>query len=189
MEFFGALTHRGDKMRNICRILGPIRNLESALNRETAAQPLAELTQHDGRAEPTCSSRWKKSGVRSNSECGVARFDAAGPARLSSSVSQAWWMGPPPIHSPQTCTGRCRMTRASRRSPSWGAACGFRVRAGPKREPAERDTGRLPSRSLQQSSCKGGLGIPATHAVTSSPHIEHLIQTLTRRLQSSTGLI
>ena len=114
----------------------------------------------------------------------MAKLGADGPARRSSLVSRAWWTGPPPIHSPQTATGRDRMTRSSRRSPSRGAACGFWIRAWGQREPADQGTGRLNSPARRLGSLKGGLDIPATHAGFRSLRIEHPSRTLTRRVCS-----
>jgi hypothetical protein len=128
-------------------------------------------------------------GVTSNSVCGVAKLGADGPARRSSSVSRAWWTGPPPIHSPQTATGHDGMTRSSRRSPSRGAACGFWIRAWGQREPALQGTGRLNSPARSPGLLKGGLDIPATHAGFNSLRIEHPFRTLTRRVWSRAGRI
>jgi hypothetical protein len=44
-------------------------------------------------------------GVVPDPRCGVAKFAADGPGRLSSSVSRACWTGPPPSRSPRATTG------------------------------------------------------------------------------------
>ena len=136
-----------------------------------------------------CSARCKVRGVRSDSGCGVTKLGADGPARRSSSVSRAWWTGPPPIHSPRTAAGHDRMTRPSRRSSSRGAACGFWIRAWGQREPALQGTGRLNSPARSPGLLKGGLDIPATHAECGSLRREHPLRTLTRRAWSRAGRI
>jgi hypothetical protein len=83
----------------------------------------------DRRIRPRRSARWQMRGVMPASSCGMAKLAADGPARLSSSVSRAWWTGPPPIRLPRAATGHDRLARSSRRSPSGGAACGFWTRA------------------------------------------------------------
>jgi hypothetical protein len=109
----------------------------------------------------------------SNSRCGGAELDADSPARHSSLVSQAWWTGPPPIRSPRTTTGRDRVTRSSRRSPSCGAACGFWIRAWGQREPAVEGTGRSNGPARPPDSFKGGLDISSIHGQFSSLYREH----------------
>ena len=56
-------------------------------------------------------------GVVPDPRCGVAKFAADGPGRLSTSVSRACWTGPPPSRSPRAATGHDRLARSSRRSP------------------------------------------------------------------------
>ena len=119
----------------------------------------------------------------------MAKRGVDGPARRSSSVSRAWWTGPPPIHSPRAAAGHDRMTRPSRRSSSREAACGFWTRAWGQREPTLEGTGRLNSPARWLGSFKGGLDIPATHARCSSLRSEHPIRTLTRRVWSRAGRI
>jgi len=128
-------------------------------------------------------------GVRSNSVCGVVKLGADGPARRSSSVSRAYWLGPPPIprRGPPRATNR--MTRSSRRSPSRGAACGFWIRAWGQREPALQGTGRLSSPAPVARLHKGGLDITTTNAHLNSCCIEHPIRTLTRCAWSSAGRV
>jgi hypothetical protein len=83
----------------------------------------------DRRVRPHRSARCKMRGVVPDPRCGVAKFAADGPGRLSTSVSRACWTGPPPSRSPRAATGHDRLARSSRRSPSGGAACGFWIRA------------------------------------------------------------
>ena len=131
------------------------------------------------REQPRRSARCEMRGVRSDSGCGVAKHGADGPARRSSSVSRAWWTGPPPIRSPQTATGHDRMTRPSRRSSSRGAACGSGSGPGATRA-AVQGTGRLNRPARLQGWLKGGLDIPATYAQCRSLQREHPLRTLTR---------
>ena len=120
----------------------------------------------------------------------MAKLDADGPARRSSSVSPAWWTGPPPIHSPRTATGHDRMTRPSRRSPPQEAACGFWIRAWSQREPALRGTGRLNSPAPLPELAQGWAGHSLSpHAECSSLRIEHPLRTLSRCAWSLTGRV
>ena len=98
-------------------------------------------------------------------------------------------MGPPPIHSQQTTTGRYRMTRPSRRSSSQGAACGVWIRAWGQREPAVQGTGRLNRSAPWLGWLKGGLDIPAMYAECRSLQREHPLRTLTRFAWSRTGRV
>jgi hypothetical protein len=98
-------------------------------------------------------------------------------------------MGPPPIHSPQTTTGRYRMTRPSRRSSSQGAACGVWIRAWGQREPADQGTGRLNRSAPWLGWLKGGLDIPAIYAECRSLPREHPLRTLTCSAWSRAGRI
>jgi DNA-directed RNA polymerase specialized sigma24 family protein len=83
----------------------------------------------DRRVRPHRSPRCKMRGVVPDPRCGVAKFAADGPGRLSTSVSRACWTGPPPDRSPRAATSHDRLARSSRRSPLGGAACGFWIRA------------------------------------------------------------
>ena len=116
----------------------------------------------------------KVRGVKSNARCGVTRRGADGPARRSSSVSRAWWTGPPPIRSPRATAGRDRMARSPRRIPAHRDACGSWTRAWGQREPAHERTGRLKkSPARWPGSLKGGLDFPSTHARCCSLRMEH----------------
>jgi hypothetical protein len=101
----------------------------------------------------------------------VAKLGADGPARRSSLLSLAWRMGPPPIPRRRPPRATNRMTRPPRRSPPQEAARGFWIRAWGQREPTLQGTGRSHSSALWQSSRKGGLDIPASHAKCSSLRI------------------
>jgi hypothetical protein len=98
-------------------------------------------------------------------------------------------MGPPPIHSQQTTTGRYRMTRPSRRSSSQETACGVWIRAWGQREPAVQRTGRLNRSAPWLGWLKGGLDIPAMYAECRSLQREHSLRTLTRSAWSRAGQI
>ena len=123
-----------------------------------------DRVRRDRRIRRRRSARCEKRGVRSNQGCGVAKLGADGPARRSSSVSRAWWTGPPPIRSPRATTGHDRMTRPPRRSPPQEAARGFWIRAWGQREPALRGTGRSNDPARWPGLLEGGLDIPSTHA-------------------------
>src|SRR5262245_50314332 len=64
-------------------------------------------------ADPTASL------IGCRAEIMTAELDAAGPARRSSLVRQAWRTGPPPVHSPRAAAEPDWMTRPSRRILSW----------------------------------------------------------------------
>jgi hypothetical protein len=98
-------------------------------------------------------------------------------------------MGPPPIHSQQTTTGRYRMTRPSRRSSSQETACGVWIRAWGQREPAVQGTGRLNRSAPGLGWLKGGLDIPAPCADCGSLQREHPLRSWTRRAWSRSGRI
>ena len=141
------------------------------------------------RIQRSCSARGEVRGVSCKPRWGATKHGADGPARRSSSVGQAWRMGPPPIPSPQTATGHNRMTRPSRRSPSRGAARGSWTRAWGQREPADQGTGRWRSPARWRGWLKGGLDIPSTHAGRHSLRGGHPIRTGTRRGESRAGRI
>ena len=98
-------------------------------------------------------------------------------------------MGPPPIHSQQTTTGRYRITRPSRRSSSRETACGVWIRAWGQREPAVQGIGRLNRSAPWLGWLKGGLDIPAMYAECRSLQREHPLRSLTRRAGSRAGRI
>ena len=112
------------------------------------------------RVQQRLSARFKKRGVRSSQEYGVAELGADVPARRSSSLSPAWWIGPPPIprRGPPRATNR--MTRPLRRSPPQEAARGFWIRAWGQREPANRRTGRSSDPARRPDPLEGGLDVP-----------------------------
>ena len=125
------------------------------------------------------SARHEKRGVRSSQEYDVAELGTDGPARRSSSLSPAWWTGPPPIprRGPPRTTNR--MTRPPRRSPPQEAACGFWIRAWGQREPALQGTGRSNDPAQRPGHSRVGWTFPVPHAKTNSPRTEHPIRTLT----------
>ena len=98
-------------------------------------------------------------------------------------------MGPPPIHLPQTTTGRYRMTRPTRRSSSRETACGVWIRAWGQREPAVQGTGRLNRSAPWLGWLKGGLDIPAPCADCGSFPREHPLKSWTRHAWSRAGRI
>jgi hypothetical protein len=63
----------------------------------------------DRRVRPHRSARCKMRGVVPDPRCGVAKFAADGPGRLSTSVSRACWTGPPPGQR----TGVARLRRCN----------------------------------------------------------------------------
>jgi hypothetical protein len=127
--------------------------------------------------------------VRTDSGCGVTEYDRDGPGRRSSSVSRGVVDGTTVDSSPQTAAGHHRMTRPSRRSSSWEAACGFWIRAWGQREPALQGTDRLGRSAQGLGWLKGGLDFPATYAECGSLPREHLLWTLTRRAWSRAGRV
>ena len=106
------------------------------------------------------SARFKKRGIRSNQEQGVAKLESDGPARCSCLVSSAWWPGPPPIPRCRPPRATNRVTRPPRRSPPQEAARGFWIRAWGQRETALRGTGRSNDPAPWPGFLEGGLDDP-----------------------------
>jgi hypothetical protein len=145
--------------------MGPIIEVESVSINKTAALLVAGPSSTVRRVHRRRSARSDRRGVAPGSSCDVPELGADGLARRSCFVSQAWWTGPPPIHSPRATASHRGMTRPARRSAPRGTACGFWIRARGFREPAfsrKRPLAQPPV--LSRESRKGGLDVPATHA-------------------------
>ncbi len=159
--------------------MGPIIEMASVSINKTAARCVAALGMPWSARAPTSLGTLRK--TRSHIEPGIWRGQAwhgrAGQA--FELVESGVGTGPPPIprRGPPRATNR--MTRPPRRSPPQEAARGFWIRAWSHasllfKEPAARMT-----QHDGWASSRVGWTIPATHAETNSPRIEHPIQTLT----------
>ena len=111
-----------------------------------------------------------------------------GPARRSSSVNRAWWMGPPPTRSPRATAGRDRMTGSPRRSSSQGTACGSRTRALGTRA-YSRTNRPLEKKARHDGRARSRVGWTSLPLTPEAAHrsVEHPLRTLSRRVWSRTG--
>ncbi len=119
-----------------------------------------DRVRRDRRVRPHRSVRGKMRGMVPDPRCGVAKFAADGPGRLSTSVSRACWTGPPPSRSPRAATGHDRLARLSRRSPSGGAACGFWIRAWSHASPLFKQPDARAARYYHRAFSRVGWTIP-----------------------------
>jgi hypothetical protein len=92
----------------------------------------------------------------------VSQVGVDGLPRQSTILSRTCWLGPPPVHSPQTATGHKQDDQAAKTKPPQDAARGFWIRAWGQREPAERATGRLNhlGDTLRHRRTQGWAGLP-----------------------------
>ena len=102
-------------------------------------------------------------------------------ARRSRLVSLAWWTGPPPIprRGPPRATNR--VTRPPRRSPRRKLLADSGSVPGANASPLFKEPAARLTQQDGWAYSRVGWTIPATHAKTNSPRIEHPIRTLTYR--------